>query len=95
MPKNDASLLVRLPEVEALLDYAVQLDETWDNGALHEFSITWAAARRGARNHEALAAHYARALELSAGHRASLFVAYAEAQALRTQKNLKNRLSES
>src|SRR5688572_1711651 len=34
---DDAALLARLPEVEALLDRAIALDDAWDAGALHEF----------------------------------------------------------
>ena len=83
---DDAALLARLPEVEALLDRAIALDETWDAGALHEFKVTLAAARTATPgNRAAIDAHYARALELSQGASAGLFVAYAEAVALPAQ----------
>ena len=83
---DDAALLARLPEVEALLDRAIALDETWDAGALHEFKVTLAAARTATpANRAAIDAHYARALELSQGTSAGLFVAYAEAVALPAQ----------
>jgi predicted anti-sigma-YlaC factor YlaD len=77
---DDAALLARLPEVEAMLDRALELDEAWDGGALHEFKLIVAAARaRGTADRAALDAHYSRALTLSQGRSAGLFVAYAEA----------------
>ena len=83
---DDAALLARLPEVEALLDRALALDETWDEGALHEFKVIVAAAQPGTSGDKAvIEAHYARALELSKGASAGLFVAYAEAVSLPAQ----------
>ena len=83
---DDAALLARLPEVEAMLDRALELDDAWDDGALHEFKLIVAAARaRGTVDRAALDAHYARALTLSQGRSAGLFVAYAEAVSLPAQ----------
>ncbi|HXV62037.1 MAG TPA: TRAP transporter TatT component family protein [Vicinamibacteria bacterium] len=76
--KNDASMLARIPEVEALLGRAMELDETYEEGALHEFQITLAGAKPGRIDVDAVRAHYERALELSSGKRASLHLAYAE-----------------
>jgi predicted anti-sigma-YlaC factor YlaD len=83
---DDAALLARLPEVEALLDRALALDEAWNRGALHEFKMIVAGsqARSGAAR-AAIERHYARALELSEGTSAGLFVAYAEAVSLPAQ----------
>jgi predicted anti-sigma-YlaC factor YlaD len=83
--KNEPALLVRLPEVEALLDRALALDETWHAGALHEFKITWAASQPLRANPEEMRFHYERALALSQGRYASVYVAYAEAVALPSQ----------
>jgi hypothetical protein len=44
---DDAALLARLPEVEAMLDRALELDEAWDDGALYEFKLIAAGARSG------------------------------------------------
>lgn len=83
---DDAALLARLPEVEAMLDRAIDLDEAWNDGALHEFKLIVAAARtRGGADRASLDAHYARALILSQGQSAGLFVAYAEAVSLPAQ----------
>jgi len=83
--KQDAAMLARLPEVEALLARGIELDEAWNAGSLHEFAVSWYAARPGAVDRGAIERHYARALELSGGTRAGLFVAYAEAIAVRDQ----------
>ena len=77
--RNDAEMLARLPEVEALLERALQLDEDWNEGALHEFEVTLASARPGSPDYERIERHFQRALALSGGKRAGLYVAYAEA----------------
>lgn len=83
---DDAALLARLPEVQALLDRALALDETWDGGALHEFKVIVAGGQPGrSGDTAAIEAHYTRALELSKGASAGLFVAYAEAVSLPAQ----------
>jgi predicted anti-sigma-YlaC factor YlaD len=83
--KNDASLLARIPEVEALVDRALQLDETWDEGALYELEVTLAGAKGGEVDVEKMKVDYDRALELSGGKRASLYLTYAEAVSVPTQ----------
>ena len=83
--KNDTAMLARLPEVEALLRRALALDEAFEEGALHEFALVWAAAAPGRRDEAAIERHYQRALALSGGRRASLFVAYAMATTVPAQ----------
>ncbi len=83
--KNDPAMLARLPEAEAMLDRGLTLDEAWERGALHEFKIVWAAAQRTRARESVLRQHYTRALELSNGERASLFVALAEAVSVSNQ----------
>jgi predicted anti-sigma-YlaC factor YlaD len=83
--RNEPALLARLPEVESLLGRALELDEAWDDGSLHEFAISFAAANPTSHDPRTLEAHYRRALALSRGQRASLYVAYAEAVALPAQ----------
>jgi predicted anti-sigma-YlaC factor YlaD len=83
---NDAGMLARLPEVEAMLDRALALDEAWDGGALHEFKVVLAGSQGGkSGDRAAIDTHYTRALELSKGESAGLFVAYAEAVSLPAQ----------
>lgn len=83
--RNDAAMLARLPEVEAMLDRALELDETWREGALHAFKVQLAAAQPGEPDYEAISRHYQRALELSRGKDASLYLAYAETVAVPKQ----------
>lgn len=83
--RQDAALLARLPEVDALIERALALDERWDAGALHEFALSFLAARPGLVDERTIERHYARALELSKGARAGVYVACAEALAVRSQ----------
>jgi predicted anti-sigma-YlaC factor YlaD len=83
--RQDTALLARMPEVDALLARTLQLDEAWNGGALHEFALTWSAARPGFPDERKIEQHYARALELSRGKRAGVYVAYAEAVSVRRQ----------
>jgi predicted anti-sigma-YlaC factor YlaD len=76
---GDAELLARLPEVEALLDRAMEIDEAWDEGALHEFKLVLAGAAPGVPDVPRIRKHYERAVELSRGRSASVHLAYAEA----------------
>ena len=82
---SDASMVVRLREVEAILDRALELDETWDRGAFHEFRLGLESAKPGGGSESVIEASYLRALELSSGERAGLFVTYAEARAIPSQ----------
>lgn len=84
--RDDVSMLARIPEVEALLDRALQLDEKWRDGALHEFSIVLAGAKAGETDYDGMTRHYQRALELSKGKSAGLYVTYAEAVSVPRQQ---------
>ncbi len=77
--KNNVAMVARIPEVEALIERALALDESWSEGALHEFHVTFASAKPGSPDYDVIRKHYLRALELSGGKRAGLHVAYAEA----------------
>ena len=77
--KHDAAMLGRLPEVRALLDRALELDEAWDAGALHEFKVVLAAASPGTPDVALIRSHYLRAVDLAGGTSASVHLAYAEA----------------
>lgn len=64
--------------VGALLDRALQLDEAFDGGALHEFAVTFNGARPEGAKREDLKAHFERARALGKGTRISALVSYAE-----------------
>jgi hypothetical protein len=83
--RDQPNLLARLPDVDALLAQALALDEAWDDGALHEFAIRLTGASSGAVDREALERHFERAVELSRGQRASVYVTFAESVAIREQ----------
>jgi predicted anti-sigma-YlaC factor YlaD len=82
---SDTAMLARLPEVEALARRALELDEDWDYGALHEFQVVFEAANPGQTDRDAIERHYRRGLELSHGLSAGLYVAYAESVAVPEQ----------
>ena len=84
--KNDAAMLARIPEVEAMLERALELDEAWDKGSLHEFQVTLAAAKPGTPDEAAVRKHFERALALSEGRRGGLYVALARAVSIPHQK---------
>ena len=83
-PTNPA-LVVRLGEVDAMIGRALELDESWDRGSLHEFLLRLEAAKPGAADKTRVESSFRRALELSGGQRAGLFVAYAESFAVPSQ----------
>lgn len=86
--KNDPEMMAQLPVVEALIRRVLELDETWNGGAAHEFFISIENARVGvkpAELQERMRGHFERALALSKGTRASLLVSYAEAASVATQ----------
>jgi hypothetical protein len=82
---NDAALLARLPEVRALLGRALELDESWGAGALHEFEVTLAGSVPGVLDVASITRHFDRAVELSRGRSADAYLAYAEAVSIPQQ----------
>jgi predicted anti-sigma-YlaC factor YlaD len=76
--KDDMSLVAQLPAPGALMQRALALDEAWDEGAIHEFFISWEAARGGDEALRRARAHLDRALVLSRGRKLGAIVAYAE-----------------
>jgi predicted anti-sigma-YlaC factor YlaD len=90
LSKNNPELVADQPQVEALIDRALKLDEKFEHGAIHTFLITYEMARRGGAGPPADRArkHFERAVELSGGRVAAPFVAYAE-QVCVAQQNRK------
>ncbi len=82
--KDDLDLLAELPLAAAMVGRAIELDEAYEGGAAHEFFIAYEGGRPGGSAGRARE-HYARALELSAGARASVHLALAEAVAIKQQ----------
>jgi len=82
---DDAAMLARLPEVEAMLDRGLELDESWAEGSFHQFKVQLAGAKVGEPDWETIESHYKRALHLSGGRQAGLYVSYAEAVSVPNQ----------
>jgi predicted anti-sigma-YlaC factor YlaD len=76
--KRDLELIGDLPLIASLLDRALQLDETYDHGALHEFAITFDPSRPEGTTAQRQRQHFERARQLSQGEKISPLVTYAE-----------------
>jgi predicted anti-sigma-YlaC factor YlaD len=87
--KDKPDIVADLPEVEALIDRALKLDEKFDHGAIHTFLINYEMARPGVKADVAVqraTQHFLRAMELSGGYLASPLVVYAEAVCVQKQQ---------
>ncbi len=82
--KGDPKLIADLPSAGALVGRVLELDETYDGGAAHEFFIGYEGSRPGG-SAAAARQHYRRALELSKGDRASVYLALAESVSVKEQ----------
>jgi len=76
--KEDMKLVGDLPKVEALMKRGLELDEGFDEGAFHEFFITWSMQPNmgGARSARQ---HFERALQLARNKKLGAYVTFAEA----------------
>jgi predicted anti-sigma-YlaC factor YlaD len=85
--KDNPDLVADLPLVEAMLDRALALDETYESGAIHGLLITLEMSRRSQAGDPVLRAkqHLDRAMELAQGKSASPLVSYAEAVCIQKQ----------
>ena len=77
---RDFMMLPQIPQFEALLERALELDETYEQGAIHGFYVTYEMAKLSAKADKAAKAkqHFDRAMELGGGRQAGPLVAYAE-----------------
>lgn len=96
--KDNPDLIADLPKVDALIDRALALNESYDHGAIHSFLITYEMSRQPVQGEPAARArkHFDRAMELSGGQMAGPLVALAEAVCVQKQdlagfKSLLNR----
>lgn len=83
--KRDLNLIGDLPVIAAMLDRALQLDESFDQGALHEFAITFDPARPEGTTPQKQKAHFDRASALGQGEKISLLVTWAQTVAAAAQ----------
>jgi predicted anti-sigma-YlaC factor YlaD len=79
--KGNPEMIGQLPLVEMIVNRIVELDETFDSGAVPDFLITLEAARSGVKLEDQEAAmrrHFDRAIAISKGKRAGTYVSFAE-----------------
>lgn len=83
--KENMALVAQLPAPEALMRRALELDETWHDGALHEFFVSFEAARPGGTEERAQR-HLKASLALSEGRHLGVWVSWAEGPLVQAQK---------
>jgi len=85
--KDVPDLVADQPQVEALIDRALALDEDYDFGAIHGFLVTYEASRLAGEGEFADRSrkHFQRAMELSGGKQAGPLVALAETVSVHQQ----------
>ena len=85
--KDDPALVSDQIIVESLIDRALELDEDFDQGAIHGFLIAYEMSRQGVTGDPALRAkkHFDRAMEISRGKLASPLVSFAESVSVQNQ----------
>jgi len=81
------SLVAELPIAEAMMRRALELDEDFEDGAIHEFFITYEGSRSEAMGGSAKRAleHFDRVVSLTRGEKASPYVLLASSVAVRKQ----------
>ncbi len=84
---DQPELLVDLPAVRALLERAMELEPTYKRGTLHDamMLLELAEMQSGAGSKERAREYLERSLELSGGHRAVSYVAWASTVAVQDQ----------
>ncbi|MGA2176171.1 MAG: TRAP transporter TatT component family protein [Verrucomicrobiota bacterium] len=87
LSKDNPHLVAQVPAMEALIDRALELDESFDHGAIHGFLISYEMSRQGAAGDPAARArsHFERAMALSGGTDAAPLLALAESVAVQKQ----------
>ncbi|MBN1571171.1 MAG: TRAP transporter TatT component family protein [Acidobacteria bacterium] len=87
LSKNEPDLIVDQPVVEALVDRALQLNEAFEEGAIHSFLISYEPVRQGVSGDplERARKHFDRAVELSKGYQAGPLVSMAESVCIAEQ----------
>jgi hypothetical protein len=85
--KDNAELTADQNLAEALMRRALALDETYENGSIHDFFISYEGGRAGVGgSYETATKHFQRARELAKGRRVAPLVSYAESVLLPQQK---------
>jgi predicted anti-sigma-YlaC factor YlaD len=87
--KDNPDLVADQPQVEAMIDRALELDEDYDFGAIHSFLVTYESSRLAGTGDftERSRKHFRRAMELSGGKMAGPLVALAETVSVHQQNH--------
>jgi predicted anti-sigma-YlaC factor YlaD len=87
MDKQDMDLVADLHLIEPMIRRCLALDDEFDNGAIHDFMITFEASRSRAQGGSAEEArrHFERAMALADGQRIAPLVSLAESVSVRAQ----------
>ena len=87
LSKDNPDLITQIPAMEALIDRALELDESYGAGAIHSFMITYEMARKGATGDPTVRArqHFERALAIAGENSAGPMVTLAEAVTIQKQ----------
>jgi predicted anti-sigma-YlaC factor YlaD len=90
LSKDNPAAVAQLPALEALIDRALELNESWDAGAVHTFLIGFEGSRaqRGKDPNAVARKHFERAVALSDGMHAAPYVAMAESVAVSVQDRM-------
>jgi predicted anti-sigma-YlaC factor YlaD len=85
--KDQMDLVAQLPAPVAMMRRALALDETFDDGAIHEFFVAYEASRSEAQGGGPAVArlHYQRAVAISGGKKLAPLVSFAENVLVQTQ----------
>lgn len=85
--KEDLDLLSELYLVDEIMHCTLALDEDFNNGAIHEFFISFDGSRSEAMGGsiDRAQAHFKRVVQLSQGRRSSPYVTLAETVSVKTQ----------
>ncbi|MBL7047559.1 MAG: TRAP transporter TatT component family protein [Candidatus Marinimicrobia bacterium] len=85
--KANPEAIVDFPNIGYFLERCLELDEDFDNGALHQIMISYVMSLPDAGNDAEKIAreHFERAVEISYGNNASVYVSFAETVAVKSQ----------
>ncbi|MEN8374627.1 MAG: TRAP transporter TatT component family protein [Gemmatimonadota bacterium] len=85
--KSDMSLVADLPIVHGLIERALELDESWNDGAIHErlIALRSAPGSDGTDGEARSEYHFRRAMELNGGRSIGPLVAMAESVCIQQQ----------
>ncbi len=83
--REHPELIGQLPIAAALLHRCLELDESWDRGAIHELLISLEPSLAVAGGADRSREHFARAMELNGGVKAGPYVSLATAIIIDTQ----------